>query len=317
MRLDKSVVLLTGLALLSGCSSYVKQPTVCIDRWYGYSQHDQCPSTAKVAALDASQEMAARLSALESDRQRLADELEVVQRQNGALSSRVSDLEGQLADSSREIAAFRSGAGASALLSSQLSSAQSDLSLAQGDKDRLAAELAAAKARIADLERELAASKAVQPAVSPVAQLETAKQGLIRALRPQIEKGDITVDLNSERLLIKLASSYLFGSGEAQFKPGGAEGLNKVGEVLKDYPEYKVAVEGHTDDRPLRSTLKKKFASNQELSEARASNAAKALEQGGLRSAATAGFADTKPVASNSTEAGRAKNRRVEVRVTK
>ena len=44
--------------------------------------------------------------------------------------------------------------------------------------------------------------------------LKEAQRGLIRALRPQIEKGDITVDLNNERLLINLASGYLFGSGQ-------------------------------------------------------------------------------------------------------
>jgi chemotaxis protein MotB len=78
-----------------------------------------------------------------------------------------------------------------------------------------------------------------------------------------------------------------------------------------------VTVEGHTDNRPLRGTLKKKFATNQELSEARAANAAKALAEGGLSAPTTTGFSDTKPVASNSTDAGRAKNRRVEIRVTR
>ena len=43
----------------------------------------------------------------------------------------------------------------------------------------------------------------------------------MKALRPQIEKGDIMVDLNNERLLINLASSYLFGTGEDQLKPAG------------------------------------------------------------------------------------------------
>ncbi|NJN70236.1 MAG: OmpA family protein [Nitrospira sp.] len=89
------------------------------------------------------------------------------------------------------------------------------------------------------------------------------------------------------------------------------------GGILKDYPEYKVAVDGHTDNQPIGGALKKKFPTNMELSEARAVNAANALEEGGLSNATTQGYADTKPKAPNTTEAGRAKNRRVEVVVTK
>ncbi|MCA1957191.1 MAG: OmpA family protein [Nitrospira sp.] len=303
MKTRHAALLTTGLVTLIGCSSYIKQPTVCIDRWYGYVQEGGCPSAVKAAAVD---ETAARLAALERERQRLADELDAARRQNGTLSSRVSDLERQLADRDRELSALRSGSGDRDRLASQLTSAQ-------GDRDRLAAELAAANQRIADLERQLAEARAAQAAPPPAPKLESARQGLVRALRPQIAKGDISIDLNSERLLINLASNYLFGSGQDQLKPGGVEALKKVGEVLKDYPEYSVSVSGHTDNRPLRSTLKKKFASNQELSEARAASAAKALTEGGLTSVTTTGHADTQPVASNDTEAGRAQNRRVEI----
>jgi chemotaxis protein MotB len=124
------------------------------------------------------------------------------------------------------------------------------------------------------------------------------------------------VDLNNERLLINLASGYLFGSGEDQLKPAGVDALKQVGAILKEFPEYRVTVDGHTDNRPISSELKKQFATNKELSEARAANAAKALTAGGLNAAETHGYADTMPVMSNTTDAGRSKNRRVEVRVT-
>jgi chemotaxis protein MotB len=118
-------------------------------------------------------------------------------------------------------------------------------------------------------------------------------------------------------VVLNLASSYRVGSGQDELKPAGADALKHVGAVLKDFPEYKVAVEGHTDNRPIHGALKKKFPTNKELSESRAANAAKALTEGGLGAATTHGYADTKPVESNKTNAGRAKNRRVEIRVTK
>jgi chemotaxis protein MotB len=77
-------------------------------------------------------------------------------------------------------------------------------------------------------------------------------------------------------------------------------------------------VDGHTDNWPIRSSLKKRFPTNKELSEARAANGVTALAEGGVSpgAIASAGYADTKPVAPNATDEGRQKNRRVEVRVT-
>jgi chemotaxis protein MotB len=285
-----------------------------------------------------------------------SDSLRSAQAELDRSKSRSAELERQLADRDREIASLRSGAGDSSRLASQLSSAEGDkarlaaelaasqaslvaLQAGGGDKDKLAADLAAANQRTATLESQLAECAAARKRITELegqladrdkelaslrgdlsaemAKLKEAQRGLIRALRPQIEKGTITVDLNNDRLLINLASGYLFGSGEDELKPVGADALKQVGAILKDFPEYKVAVEGHTDNRPIRSSLKKKFPTNKELSEARAANAAKALTEGGLGAATTTGYADTKPVAPNTTDAGRAKNRRVEVRVTK
>ncbi|MBS0151498.1 MAG: OmpA family protein [Nitrospira sp.] len=338
MRTFETAVVVTGLVALVGCSSsakhagsYIKQPEVCIDKkWYGYHLGSGCPSTVKPVVSDPT---ADRIAALERERQRLADELEAAQRQNGALSSRVSELERQLADRDRELAGLRSGSGDTAALSSQL----------QNDKDRLASELAAAKLHISEHDRLTAESDAQSAALrqriadleaqladrdrdlsglrgdlsAEMAKLKQAERGLIRALRPQIDEKNITVDLNNERLLINLASGYLFGSGEDQLKPGGADALKQVGSILKDYPEYQVHVEGHTDNRPILGALKKKFPSNKELSEARAANAAQALADGGFSGAHSMGAADTKPVMSNATSEGRAKNRRVEISVTK
>ena len=274
----------------------------------------------------------ASLRASAGDSAKLASQLSSTQGELGLAKGRISDLEKSLAAAGAGAAASQLASSDKDKLAAELAAANSDknrlskelaaLQGSAGDKDKLAGELAAANRRIADLERQLADRDKELVGLrgdltAEMAKLKEAQRGLIKALRPQIEKGTIMVDLNNERLLINLASGYLFGSGEDQLKPAGADALKQVGAILKDFPEYKVAVDGHTDNRPIQGALKKKFPTNKELSESRAANAAKALAEGGLGSSTTAGYADTKPVAPNTTDAGRAKNRRVEVRVTK
>ncbi|NWF72549.1 MAG: OmpA family protein [Nitrospirae bacterium] len=327
MQAFKITIMVASLAALAGCGSLEKD----------VKNADLSPICEKTHGWTAWSDV--RCNPPPAAPRDLAGELAAAQKQNSALSSRVSDLERQLADRDRELASLRSGAGDSAKLASQLSAANSknsslESSLAAANSKNssleaqlagmsgMTAEMASHKQRIAELERQLADRDKELAGLrgelsAEMAKLKEAQRGLLRALRPQIEKGDITVDLNNERLLINLASSYLFGSGQDELKPAGADALKQVGAVLKDYPEYKVAVDGHTDNVPIQGALKKKFPTNQELSESRAANAAKALEEGGLSAPATHGYADSKPVEPNTTPAGRAKNRRVEVRVTK
>jgi chemotaxis protein MotB len=260
----------------------------------------------------------------------LAAELAAAQKEIQSLNLQLSGVKGLLADCQREVASLRSSAGNSANLASQqlaaankrnadleaqLAAQLAAMGVATSDKDKLAAELAASKQQVADRDKELADLRGELS--TEMAKLKEAQRRLIPALRPQIEKGDITIDLNNERLLINLASGYLFGSGQDELKPAGADALKQVGAVLKDFPEYKVAVDGHTDNVAIQGALKKKFPTNQELSESRAANAAKALTEGGLGTSTTHGYAETKPVEPNTTASGRAKNRRVEISVTK
>jgi chemotaxis protein MotB len=179
------------------------------------------------------------------------------------------------------------------------------------ERDELAAALAKMQGEIAGLEQRLAQQDAT-PAVQ-------AQRGLVRALRPEIEKGDITVDLNSERMLIELASAYLFGSGEDTLKPAGIDALKRIGGILKDYPEYHIEVTGHTDNVPIGSKLLPRFPDNVALSTARAKQSARVLRDNGVESSALSvhGYGDTKPLATNANEDGRSKNRRVEIRITK
>jgi chemotaxis protein MotB len=293
---------------------------------------DQKIAALQTSAGDASQ-VAGQLSAANSENAQLSASL-------ATATSEKDGLAAALAAAQLQVAALQAGAGdkdklAADLdaakqrvtdLESQLASAQSQASSLQAgvsEKDNLAAELGDSNQSLADLEKQLADRDRELAALrgnysAEMAKLSDAQRGIVQALRPEIEQGNITVNLNNERLLINLTSSMLFGSGEDQLKPAGVDALKRVGSILKDYPEYAVEVDGHTDNWPIRSSLKKRFPTNKELSEARAVNGVTALSEGGVSADAirSAGYADTEPVAPNTTDEGRQKNRRVEVRVT-
>ena len=276
------------------------------------ADRDREMASLRSSAGDASR-LASQLPSVQAERDRLAAELAASQASLAALQAGAGDKDKLAAD----LAAARQR---NAELEAQLAAAQSS---GAADKDKLAADLAASNQRVADAEKQLADRDRQLAALrgdlsAEMAKLNEAQRGLVRALRPEIEQGNITVDLNNERLLINLTSSMLFGSGEDQLKPAGVDALKRVGAILKDYPEYAVEVDGHTDNRPIRSSLKKRFPTNKELSDARAVTGITALTEGGVSAGTitSAGYADTRPVAPNTTDEGRQKNRRVEVRVT-
>lgn len=302
MQAFKTAILATSLAALAGCASWDKSP-IC-NPSHGWLAWPDVRCNADNAPKN-TDDNAARLAALEKERQRLADELAAAQRQNGALSSRASDLERQLA------AAKQRNADLEAQLAAMGGMA--------GDKNKLSAELAAARQRITDLEKQLADCEArVADLRSQLDQskgsLAKAEKDLLKALQPEISKGTVSVHQSGDALTINLASSLLYDSGQDQLKAGGTDALKRVGGVLKDFPEKQVHVAGYTDNVAIKGPLQKKFPSNKELSDARANSAAQALRDGGVSSNLSAeGHGDSNPIASNNTAAGRAKNRRVEV----
>jgi chemotaxis protein MotB len=116
--------------------------------------------------------------------------------------------------------------------------------------------------------------------------------------------------------MVTVLESVLFDSGQGQISPDGLAILKRVSEMLKDVKDGQIRIEGHTDNVPVGEGLSGKFPTNWELSAARAASVVRYLieESGVDRSLlSAAGFADTKPVASNDSEEGRKANRRIEI----
>lgn len=114
-----------------------------------------------------------------------------------------------------------------------------------------------------------------------------------------------------------LADQLEYESGEVKVKPAGVPVLAKVAEYLATAADsQQVRVEGHSDNMEIGPSLKGAFPTNWELSKARAAEIVRYLvEKGGMDSAklSAVGYGASRPVASNGTEAGRKKNRRIEI----
>ena len=116
---------------------------------------------------------------------------------------------------------------------------------------------------------------------------------------------------------IEIKGAVLFDSGKAELKSEAMPVISRVGDILKQYSGYRVEVIGHTDNVPL---TKAPYYSNEMLSSARAISVATYLAEVdgknlGWDNVYFSGRGEYEPVASNETEEGRAKNRRVEIRL--
>ncbi len=122
--------------------------------------------------------------------------------------------------------------------------------------------------------------------------------------------GVMDYKLSPGEVRLQMHANMLFNAADTRLNKKAMRTLRNIAHVLEQY-KGKVEVAGHTDNTPLK---KGRFRSNWELSSARAATVVEALINLGIaqnRLHAT-GYADTRPVASNATPEGRARNRRVE-----
>ncbi len=118
------------------------------------------------------------------------------------------------------------------------------------------------------------------------------------------------VERVGEGIKITFDSGILFPTNSAQLQPAAQTEISQLAETLKKYPDTNIVIEGHTDNTGSREI-------NQPLSERRAQAVADyAASLGVDRSRITTqGYAFDQPIADNTTEAGRQKNRRVEIAI--
>jgi chemotaxis protein MotB len=220
------------------------------------------------------------VAALKEDNQNLE---EILQARSDTLSKNIVDLRGHVADLKKE-------------------------------NDLLKEENKALKEKNAALQSETQALERQRK--EEMEEMRGTYENLLEDMKVEIEKGEITITQLRGKLKVNMVDEILFDSGKTSIKPQGLEVLERVGSILLDVKDKAISIEGHTDDVPIGAELSKQYPTNWELSAVRATTVARYLQEKvgidpGLLSAI--GYGEYQPVASNESEEGRAKNRRIEI----
>lgn len=146
------------------------------------------------------------------------------------------------------------------------------------------------------------------------AQKEALAQQLEHSLQQAIKSGQLRIETRTDRVVIVLDDRSSFASAQASIKADFLPVMAEVATALEQQPNALV-VAGHTDNVPLNSIF---YRSNWELSAARATSVVHellAMSTFSMDRFRIEGYADTRPIASNNTDAGKTRNRRVEIAV--
>lgn len=152
--------------------------------------------------------------------------------------------------------------------------------------------------------------------VAELSKLESTYRGLVSDLESEVSSGQIQIEQLREGIRLNLAQDILFRSGRASLEPSGQAVLRKVAAQLADQT-HSIEVQGHTDNVPLSRALESRWGTNWELASARASSVVRLFQGSGIDPSrlTVVSKGEFAPVASNDDPRGRARNRRIEIRL--
>ena len=138
---------------------------------------------------------------------------------------------------------------------------------------------------------------------------------LTRSLSKE-ELKDVDVQVLKGVVYISLADNMLYKSGSYEISDRASETLSKIAKIIKDYKDYDVLIEGNTDNVPIK---RENIRNNWDLSCLRASSVVQALQnQYGVdpKRLTAGGRGEYNPLQSNTSEAGKQRNRRTQIIIT-
>lgn len=124
---------------------------------------------------------------------------------------------------------------------------------------------------------------------------------------------ELTVNMRDGKVYVSMSDKLLFKSGSADVESKGKTALEKLANVLNKNPDVAIAIEGHTDNVPIKTS---QYSDNWDLSAARATNVVRLLTTSykmDPRRLTASGRGEFFPIADNATTEGKAKNRRTEI----
>ncbi|MDJ0958647.1 MAG: OmpA family protein [Arenicellales bacterium] len=237
------------------------------------------------------------LQAAQSEHDRLAKQLTFMLSVRDQLSS---DLEATKKDRDR----------IKADLDQKIQAKENELSELVNRIEGMSTQLTEASGKIGNLETEVnTLGKERDEIRARFAELKQELESDLHSKNIEIEqlKGDLTV--------IRLGSDILFDTGSSHLREEGRNALGHIAAALNDFPDRQVSLEGHTDSVPISERLQDAYATNWELSTARAARAVRYLQKQGVspERLRAVGYGPYRPVADNDDPAARGLNRRLEI----
>lgn len=237
-----------------------------------------------------------------------------------SLCERTADLEGVLKATEKDLAASQKKAAGLTDDLAASTKAYDQLKLSSG------AQVAGLSTDLAKKQQELAAKEELlknrEERLKMLEEILAKQDELMNTLSERVKKAlmgfdsdELSVEMRDGKVYVSMSDKLLFRSASATVEPKGVEALQKIAEVMQKNTDINMAIEGHTDSIPIKTT---RFKDNWDLSVARSVSVVRLLQDGGVapQRVTASGKGEFSPIADNSTKEGRAKNRRTEIVLT-
>ncbi len=265
---------------------------------------------------------------LKAEIERLSKKVDDLSGTSSGAQSKLKELEYQLERAEEankmlrdQVTTLQSGTEAeNRKLLAELMANQEELQKREDALHELEAQLNVKEERLNELSRQLQLREA---RVNELEELIAQKDAAVKALRDKVkaaltgfEDKGITVEQRNGRVYVSMEAKLLFASGSTAVGSEGKTAVVQLAKALEGQDDLTILVEGHTDSDPMNSSTIK---DNWDLSVMRATSVVRIMVENSTMDKATltaAGRGEFFPIADNSTEEGKAKNRRIEVILT-